>query len=227
MPQINISVDICPSIYIRDPLETELGRKILKHSIILMSEIGFESFNFKKLAVKMESTEASVYRYFENKYRLLAYLVSWYWDFMHFLILMSCRNIASPKKRLQIIIETLVKAVEDDAVPDYVDMEKLHLLVVENATKVYHHKEVDELKLEGFYTNLRKLVERISGVIREINPKVKYPKTLANNLVDISLNHEYNIMHFPSLTDFHEEKKEGPRKATIEMIKYIFNRILD
>jgi len=49
----------------------------------LIAEIGFEELNFKKLAIAMDSTEASVYRYFENKYKLLTYLVSWYWDFMH------------------------------------------------------------------------------------------------------------------------------------------------
>ena len=49
-----------------------------------MVEIGFESFTFKKLAAKIESTEASVYRYFENKHKLLIYLVSWYWNWVEY-----------------------------------------------------------------------------------------------------------------------------------------------
>ena len=69
MPQIHVTIDVCTSIYLRNPLDTTLGKNILKHAIILMDKIGFDEFNFKKLAKEMGSTEASVYRYFENKYK--------------------------------------------------------------------------------------------------------------------------------------------------------------
>lgn len=226
MPQVNISIDICESIYIRNPLETSLGKKIIKHSIILLNEIGFEDFNFKKLAIHMESTEASVYRYFENKYKLLAYLVSWYWDFMHFMILMDTRNMNSPKEKLMRMIESLVNSIGDAAVPEYVDHAKLHTIVLENATKVYHNKQVDELKKEGFYNNLKKLVKTISGTISEIDSDFKYPYTLAANIVDLSLNNEYNMLHLPRLTDFQDGKYNDGRQETIVMIKYMLKRIL-
>ena len=71
---------------LRNPLETELGRNIIEHSIILMDELGFEAFTFKKLAVKIDSNETSIYRYFENKHLLLLYLVVWYWNWVSFLI---------------------------------------------------------------------------------------------------------------------------------------------
>ena len=57
-------------LFLRDPQETELGRNIIRLSIKMMDEIGFEEFTFKKLAVKIKSTEASVYRYFDNKHKL-------------------------------------------------------------------------------------------------------------------------------------------------------------
>jgi len=75
MQAISITIAINDSIYLRDPLKTSLGKRIIKNSILLIDDIGFEEFNFKKLAVFMNSTEASVYRYFENKYKLLTYLV--------------------------------------------------------------------------------------------------------------------------------------------------------
>ena len=37
-----------------------------------------EEFTFRKLAQKINTTEASVYRYFENKHRLLIYILAWY-----------------------------------------------------------------------------------------------------------------------------------------------------
>ncbi|MEM8909339.1 MAG: TetR family transcriptional regulator, partial [Bacteroidota bacterium] len=67
---VGIKISLNERLYLRDPQETALGQKIIKHSILLIDEIGFEAFNFKKLAQQMDSTEASVYRYFENKHHL-------------------------------------------------------------------------------------------------------------------------------------------------------------
>ena len=77
-----MQVNIHNGLYLRDPKETTLGQSILKHSIILIDELGFEHFTFKKLAAKINSTEASIYRYFENKHLLLVYLSNWYWEYM-------------------------------------------------------------------------------------------------------------------------------------------------
>jgi len=68
-------ISIPEGLSIKDPLQSKLGRKIITHSIILLDEIGFEAFTFKKLAIKMGSNETSLYRYFENKHFLLLYLV--------------------------------------------------------------------------------------------------------------------------------------------------------
>ena len=81
-PQITLN----KRLFVRDPQNTALGKKIIKHSILLIDEIGFEAFTFKKLARRMSSTEASVYRYFENKHMLLLYLVSWFWEWVTYLI---------------------------------------------------------------------------------------------------------------------------------------------
>ncbi len=226
MPQIHISVDICDTIYLRDPLETVLGRKMIKHAVILLHEIGFEEFNFKKLAIRMGSTEASVYRYFENKYKLLAYLVAWYWDFMHFMILMDTRNIPDKREKLYRMVDTLVNSLKTAPVPEYIDHEKLHMIVVENASKVYHTKQVDRLQKEGFYTNFKKLVKRISDAIRDIDPDYMYPVALATNIVDASLNNEYYIEHLPSLTDVPEDAQVNAKTETSKMIRYLLDRAL-
>ena len=63
-------------LYLRNPEDTELGRKILKHSVELIYRLGFEAFNFKKLAEDIGSTEAGIYRYFENKHKLLIYITA-------------------------------------------------------------------------------------------------------------------------------------------------------
>ena len=42
---------------------------ILSKSIELMEQMGYEQLTFKKIATAIESTEASVYRYFQNKHQ--------------------------------------------------------------------------------------------------------------------------------------------------------------
>ena len=68
---INIKIVLNEGLYVKEPQDSELGRKIIKHSILLIDKLGFESFTFKKLANEIQSTEASIYRYFENKHLLL------------------------------------------------------------------------------------------------------------------------------------------------------------
>ena len=226
MPQVNILIDINESTYLRNPLETNLGKKILFHSIDLMYDTGFEDFNFRKLAIKMESTEASIYRYFENKYMLLAYLVAWYWDYIHFLILMETRNIKKAKERLKISITTLVNSQHNKSTPEYIDQPKLHAIVVENAAKVYHTKKVDDLNKVGFYLNYKKLVKTLAANILEIDSKYKYPRALATSIIEQSLNYEYYIAHLPNLTDHDDRSKIDARTETLEMIWYMVNRLL-
>ena len=225
MPQVNITIDICKSIYLRDPLETALGKKLIKYAIILIDEIGFEQLNFKKLAKAMDSTEASVYRYFENKYKLLAYLVAWYWDFMHFMVLMDIRNVDDSRTKLLKSISTLVNSLDSAMTPSYIDHSKLHLVVVENATKVYHNKNVDILNKEGYYVNYKKIIKTLSEIILEIDPEFKYPFALATNLIEQSLNNEYYIEHLPSLTDVVRTKVDA-KSETIKMIEYMISRVL-
>jgi AcrR family transcriptional regulator len=226
MPNINILVDINEQIYLRNPLETSLGKKILLNAIELLDEIGFEEFNFKKLAVRMESTEASVYRYFENKYRLLSYLVAWYWDYVHFIILLDVRNISDVRQKMDIVINDLVNISKLDTTPEYIDLSKLHSIVVDNAARVYHHKGVDDLNKIGFYSNLKKLVKMISNIILEIDADYKYPNALATNIIELALNNEYYIQHLPRLTDVQDFQKMDPREETINMIRYFINRAL-
>lgn len=158
---IGIKITLNEKLYLRDPQETTLGKRIIKESIILIDEIGFEAFNFKKLAKAMESTEASVYRYFENKHFLLIYLVSWYWEWVSYLIDINVMNIKDAKKRLKIIIETLTYASKDNPSIDYVNESILHRLIIAEGTKAYHTKEVDKENTDGFFANYKNFVKRL------------------------------------------------------------------
>jgi len=198
---IGIKISLNDKLYLRDPQETTLGQNIIRHSILLIDEIGFEAFTFKKLAIRMGSTEASVYRYFVNKHLLLLYLVSWYWEWVSYLIDINTMNIKPPAERLKIIISTLVYAYKDNPTIDYVNESVLHRLIIAEGTKAYYTKEVDKENTEGFFSNYKQLCEKVANVIREVNPNFKYPRALASNLFEMANSHSYYATHLPRLTD--------------------------
>ena len=78
--EIQLQIKMNEKLFLRDPEQSELGKKIILHSIQLIHLNGFEAYTFKKLAESIGTTEAGIYRYFENKHRLLIYLSVWYWS---------------------------------------------------------------------------------------------------------------------------------------------------
>lgn len=205
---VGITITLNKGLYLRDPQQTTLGQKIIKEGILLIHEIGFEAFNFKKLAKKMESTEASIYRYFVNKHLLLIYLVAWYWEWVTYLIDIRTLNIESPQKRLKIIIETLVFASKDNASTEYVNENILHQLIIAEGAKAYHTKEIDKENKEGFFLNYKKLVTKVSEVILEVKPNFPYSRALASNIFEMASNHVYFAEHLPRLTDISIEGED-------------------
>ena len=173
----------------------------------------------------MRSTEASIYRYFESKYMLLSYLVSWYWDFLHYVILSDIRNLKDPKERMFRIITALVNALEGTATPSYINQTKLHAIVVENATKVYHTKRVDSLNKVGFYVNFKKLVNTLVKNILALASDYLYPKALATSIIEQSLNYEYYMNHLPGLTDHNKSTPKNMRNETIKVIWYSLDKL--
>ncbi len=221
---IGIKISLNDKLYLRDPQQTTLGQKLIKESILLIDEIGFEAFNFKKLAKAMCSTEASVYRYFENKHFLLIYLVSWYWEWVNYLIDINVMNIEDPKRRLKIIIQTFVYASKDNPSIDYVNENILHRLIIAEGTKAYHTKEVDKENTEGFFLNYKELSGKVADVISEINPEFPYPHTLASNLFEMANNHIYFAQHLPRLTDV--SVKDDNFEEVEKMLEYFAFKLI-
>ena len=221
---VNISISLNPGLYLKDPQQSELGKKIIKNSILLIEELGFELFNFKKLAELIGSTEASIYRYFENKHLLLVYLVSWYWEWLNYLIQIKTFNIEDPKKKLKIIIHTFVSVNEDNPTIDYVNESALHKVVIAESTKAYHTKGVDEENNKGFFLNYKEMVSSVAKVILEINPEFPYPYALASNLFEMTNNHIYFADHLPRLTEI--KNKSSQNEDIEKMLLFFVSKLL-
>jgi len=203
-----LRIDLNEKLYLRDPQDTDLGRRLIAESIKLIDEIGFEQFTFKKLALRIESTEASLYRYFENKHRLLVYLVSWYWAWLSFQIRFHTHNIADARERLRLILRILTRAHHDDPTTSQVDEAVLCRIVVNEASKAYLTKDVDEDNQAGLFREYKLLVAGIGDLVREINPSYPYPHALVSTLLEAARKQFFFAQHLPSLTDAPSDKAD-------------------
>ena len=149
LPKISIKVN--ENVFIKDPDNSELGRKILTQGIELIDKIGFENFTFGKLSKIIKSSEASIYRYFESKHKLLLYYASWYWSWMEFSIVFKIANIDSPKDRLVRTLKFLTQEIEIDKSFSHINETKLNKIIINESSKVYHTIEVDSENRDGIY----------------------------------------------------------------------------
>ena len=197
--QIDIKVN--DKIYLKDPFSSELGKKIISVSINLIDEIGLESFTFKKLATLLETTESSIYRYFENKNKLLIYLISWYWGWIEYQLVFATANIPSAEDELKASLKIIAQDVEEGAACHFIKLDILDRILISESSKAYLTKEVDDANKIGSYAGYKRVVARISDTVLKINPEFKYSHTLISTIVEGIHHQKYFADHLPSLTD--------------------------
>jgi hypothetical protein len=196
-------------LFIRDPEQSELGKKIILHSIQLIHKNGFEVFTFKKLAVNIGTTEAGIYRYFENKHRLLIYLSAWYWSWLEYQVTFQTNNITDPVVKLKRVIKLLATAVENDSSTRYVDESILHQIIITEGTKAYLTKRVSEDNKDHLFKPYKDLCAVIGNIILECSPEYKYPKSLGSTIIEMAHFQNFFMNNLPSLTDFGQDKDEA------------------
>lgn len=196
-------------MFLRNPENSELGKNILKHSVQLMSKAGFESFTFKKLAEDIGTTEAGIYRYFENKHKLLVYLTAWYWSWLEFQIRFHTNNIKDPAVKLKRVIKLLATAVEDDEQTSHINESLLHQIIISEGSKAYLTKQVGEDNKQQFFKPYKDLCAVIGNIILECSPKYKYPKSLASTIIEMAHFQNFFMNNLPALTDFGKTKEES------------------
>lgn len=200
-----LKVHVNKNLYLKDPGSSDLGKRILNHSIILLNEIGFEGFTFKKLGVEIGSNESSIYRYFENKHKLLLYLTSWYWGWKEYHLVFGTNNISDPKHKLEKAVDILTRSVENDSQTSHIDEMILNKVVVNEYSRSYLIKELDRENKEDFWDIYNRLVFRLKELILNVNPAYPYASSLANTVLEGALHQHFLKENFPALTEFDSE----------------------
>lgn len=203
----NISIKIDPEIFLKDPESSELGLSIIKESIDTLYKIGYDDFNFKKLSDKINTSEASIYRYFENKHRLLLYLINWFWLWMEYRLIYSAIDETGKRKRIEKAIVILCTEVDKSEKLAHIDVYKLYHIVISDVSRHYF-KGLKNEECENLYHGYYSLCQRLSHLIHTSSPNYKNPLTLSSAIIDMVFFQKFLIERLPGLTDLEEKDLE-------------------
>ncbi len=213
--ELQVQIKMNTHLFVRDPESTELGKNIISHGIEMICEIGFEDFTFKKLATRIGTTEASIYRYFENKHRLLTYIITWFWTWMEYQLIFHTNNVTEPQQKIVTIINLLTLKEKDQFILEYIDKDKLNAIAISEGNKSYLTKHVNDDNKVMLFKPYKDLCHRIAQIFLEFNPGYAYPHSLASTLIETAHHQLYFKDHLPRLTDF------GGATDSKQLIKYL------
>ncbi len=200
----HLSINISDTVYLKNPESSALGRRIITGSIDLIDELGLEAFTFRKLAKEIGSTEASIYRYFENKHGLLLYLVMWYWGWMDYRLVFHLANVEPPEDRLRRAVQLLTKEIKEDSNFSHINEVRLNRILVSESMKAFLTRQVDEDNRVGAFAHYKQLIDRVSDIIQEINPAYPYPHMLVSTIIEGAHLQRFFASHMPRVTDKHD-----------------------
>ncbi|RMB62909.1 TetR/AcrR family transcriptional regulator [Dokdonia sinensis] len=219
MESLQIHIAVSDALYLRNPESTELGRKIVGVSIELIDELGFEGFTFKKLGQRIGSNESSIYRYFESKHALLVYLISWYWSWVEYKLVFATTNVIDARLKLRSSIEIITQKITEDTSISFVNEVLLNKIIIAESSKAYHTKDIDKENAKGFYKTYKRVVQRISDFVLEVNPTYEFPHMLISTVIEGAHHQRYFSQHLPSLTDVTDGKNDIVRFYTDMVFK--------
>lgn len=218
----NIKIQVNEKLYVKDPITSALGKKIIQESILLIDNIGFEEFTFKKLGELIGSNESSIYRYFENKHKLMVYLSSYYWSWMEYRLVFATNNVEDPFEKLKRAITIVTEKIEDDFDTEFIDEAVLNTIIIQEFTKSLHTKEVDEENKQGYFLIYKRLINRIIQMVSDVNPDYPYAKSLVSSIVEGSLHQHFLMNHLKTITNCNDEIK--PTDFYIDLISTLLKK---
>ena len=200
----NLKISVPEKIYVKDPESSDLGKRIIENSILLINEIGFDAFTFKKLGALIGSNESSIYRYFESKHKLLLYLSSWYWAWIEYQLVFETHSISDKKEKLAKAIEVVSRTAKEDSNFSHINEVLLNQIIINENSKSFLTKEVDQENKDGYFVIYKRIVQRLKTIINEVKPEYEFALCLASTIIDGSLHQHFLKDHFTSITDCKE-----------------------
>ena len=197
----NLKININEQIYLKDPESSALGKRIVENSILLIDEIGFDAYTFKKLGTKIGSNESSIYRYFESKHKLLIYLASWYWTWLEYQLVFTTNSIENTTAKIDKALNILTRTTTVDSNFSHINEVILKRIVINEYSKSYLTKEVDNENKDGYFLVYKRLVTRLHDMILAVDSDYPYAFSLASTVIDGALHQHFLKDHFTTISD--------------------------
>lgn len=221
--EYSVHVRMNERLFLRDPENSELGRRIVRQGILLFDDIGLEETTFKKLAERIGTKEASIYRYFENKHRLLVYIVAWYWQWLDFQFVFRINNLTDPRQKLDRLLHLLLLIDIEQPLTDDIDLRALHRIVVREASKAYLTHHVNEDNRQQLFKPYKDFCGRVADIILEFRPDYPYARSRASSLIETAHYQTFFKENLPSLTDFgtHSANGSGDERGLLKFLRHL------
>ncbi len=220
----SVKFKLSENIYLKDPEGTELGREMVRSAVDLIYDLGFEAFTFKKLAIEINTTEASIYRYFENKHRLLLYIFNLYWSYLEYIVTYELKMKMSPKTKMEAFIDLITNELPELGSAIKFDFKKLNEIVIAEGSKVFLVKEVNEINKGQVFKPYKDLCNTVAEIIKEYNPKYIYAHSLSSTIIETAHAQQFFLEHLPRLTDIHKVNKKA---YTSKFLKDLVFKVLN
>lgn len=220
---IDFKITLNTKLYLKDPEGSVVGKQIVKEGIKMLYQLGYEQFTFKKLAMSIPTTEATIYRYFENKHMLLIYLIDWYWAFLRYQVLYNINNLKNPEDKIKKCIDLLVWEDNADSYSSEIDIKSLYYISISEGNKTYFSKDVDTKNEERLFEPYKELSELLASIFKEFNPEYPYANSLASTVLETSHFQYYFMNHLPRLCDF--GVKKDPKKIEKFLEHLVFSSL--
>ena len=112
----------------------------------------------------------------------------------------TTNSIKDPKERLEKAIKIVTTSIEEDLNYSHINEEILGRIVINESSKSFLTKEVDDENKEGYFVIYKRMVNRLEVMIAAYAPTYGYASSLASTILEGSLHQYFLINHFPTLT---------------------------
>jgi len=124
---------------------------------------------------------------------------------MEYQLIIKTMTITDPGERLDTAVRILTREVVQDMNFGHVDEVTLSKIVVEEYSKSYLTKEVDQENKEGYFSIYKRLVLRLRDMIVAVNKDYAFAASLSSTIIEGSLHQHFLKRHFTALTDCNQE----------------------
>ena len=131
---------------------------------------------------------------------MLLYLSSWYWAWIEYQLVFETHSL-NPADKLERAIEIVTRTIKKDSNFSHVNEVVLNRIMVNENSKSFLTKEVDQENKDGYFVIYKRIVHRLRDMIKTINPDYKFPSSLASTILEGSLHQHFLKDHFTSITD--------------------------